>query len=64
MFLSKKSLQISKTWICHYKPESKKLSMEMKYRVRLSGKEKVLGAVNNKEGHADSLLGHERTHDY
>ena len=31
---------------------------------RLSGKEKVLGAVVSKEGHADSLLGHERTHHY
>ena len=30
---------------------------------RLSHKEKVLGAVVSKEGHAESLLGHEWTHD-
>ena len=30
----------------------------------LSGKEKVLGAVSNKEGDADSLLGHKWTHHY
>ena len=28
------------------------------------GKEKVLGVTVNKEGHADILLGHERTHHY
>ena len=30
----------------------------------LSGKEKVLGTAVSKEGHADSHLGHERTHHY
>ena len=30
----------------------------------LSSKEKVLGAVVSKEGHADSVLGHEKTHHY
>ena len=30
----------------------------------LSNKEKVLGATVSKEGHADSLLGHERIHHY
>ena len=30
----------------------------------LFGKEKVLGIAVNKEDHADSLLGHERTHHY
>ena len=29
----------------------------------LFGKEKVQYAVINKEGHADNLLGHEKTHD-
>ena len=28
----------------------------------LSSKEKFLGAAVSKEGHADSLLGHKRTH--
>ena len=30
----------------------------------LSGKEKVQGTVVSKEGDTDSLLGHERTHNY
>ena len=30
----------------------------------LSGKEKVLGAVISKEGYAENLLSHERTHHY
>ena len=30
----------------------------------LSGKEEVLGAAVSKEGHADSLLRHERTQHY
>ena len=30
----------------------------------LSSKKKVLGLAVSKEGHADNLLGHERTHHY
>ena len=30
----------------------------------LSCEEKVLGAAINKEGHADSVLGHEKIHHY
>ena len=30
----------------------------------LSGKEKVLGTAISKEGHANSVQGHERTHHY
>ena len=35
--------------------------MEMHW---LSGKENVLSAAVSKEGHADSVLGNESTHDY
>ena len=51
--LVQKCLQMVKTRVYHNEPE---------WKHRRSGKEKVSDTAVCKEGHADSLLGHERTH--
>ena len=52
--LVKKILTNGLRMVCFYECESK--------TYRLTSKEKVLDEAVNKEGHADSVLGHKRTH--
>ena len=54
----KKTLQMGSRWIYLYNLE--KIRQSIKRKHWLSGKEKDPGAAVNKEGHADSLLRHER----
>ena len=51
------------TSVYYYEPESKGQSMEWKH-ANSPVKKYVLGAVVSKEGHADSLLENESTHNY
>ena len=57
VYLIKKYLQISLTWICQ-KNLSKKKTVHWMEKHILSGKEKVSGAAVSKEGHSDSLQRH------
>ena len=54
-------LTMGYTWICYYKPQSKRQFMEWKL-IDTPVKYKVSGRAMCKEGYADSFSWHDRTH--
>ena len=58
--LVNKCLQMSYTWVCHNKPESKRQSYELETH-SFSNKENILEKAS-KESHIDNLLEHENAH--
>ena len=56
-------IQIGLTWVCHFSEWVESAVHGVK-AIWLSGKDTGPHETVSKEGHADCLLRHERTHDY